>query len=398
MSVYGIVAEYNPFHNGHKYQIDEIRKSSDCEGIVAVMSGNFVQRGEPAIMSKYKRAQAALKNGVDLVIELPVQYAVSSAERFSFSAVSILNSLGIVDKLSFGSECGDVGKLIKAAEAVMSDTVNSEIVEQLKEGANYPVARMNAVEKFFGRETALILKNPNNILAVEYIKALKKLNSNIIPHTVLRVGAEHDSKKETERIASASMIREKLLKKESIDDFIPANVLSIYKNEIGLGFAPADIKALETAVLASLRLKKADDFKLLPDVSEGIENRIISASKTSGTLAELYDSAKTKRYTHSRIRRIVLYSFLGITKELQNKPPFYIRVLGFNENGKFLLKDAKDKASLPIVTNISDIKKLNGDALKIFDFECKATDIFNLSLPKIRQCGTDMTDNLVKIE
>lgn len=398
MSIYSVVAEYNPFHNGHKYHIDKIRKNCDCDGVVAVMSGNFVQRGDAAIMSKYKRANAALKNGVDLVIELPVPYAVSSAERFSYSAVSILNSLGIVDKLSFGSECGEVDKLSAAAQAVMSSRVDAEITEQLKSGMSYPAARMNLVEKHFGKETALILEKPNNILGVEYIKAIKKLNSNIIPTTVLRCGAEHDSKTDTDNFASASLLRQKLLKNESIKSFVPENAFPIYQNEIENEFAPANINFLETAILASLRLKSAEDFASLPDVSEGIENRILSALKTSSALTELFDKAKTKRYTHSRIRRIVFYSFLGITRELQNTQPPYIRVLGFNENGKRLLRMAKENSSLPIVGSTSDIKKLNAAAQSMFEFECKATDVFNLALPKIRQCGTDMTDNLVIIE
>lgn len=398
MSVYGIVAEYNPFHNGHKYQIDKIHENSDCDGIVAVMSGNFAERGETAIMSKYARAKASLLNGVDLVLELPVPYTVSSAESFAFSAVSILNSTGVVNKLSFGSECGDINCLISAADAVMSDIVDNEIKEQLKKGVSYPTARMNSAEKLFGKKISSILKNPNNILGVEYIKAIKKLNCNIVPTTVLRVGAEHDSYKVKSEIASASLLRQMLINNENIEKYVPENSFPIYQNEIENGFAPANMKALETAILASIRSKTADDFKTLPDVSEGIENRIISAAKTSLTLTELYDTAKTKRYTHSRIRRIVLYSFLGITKEMQNAAVPYLRVLGMTAKGKELLRKMRTKATLPVIMTAADSKKIGGYAGELFDFECKTTDIFNLSLPKNRQCGTDMTDNLVRIE
>lgn len=398
MAIYGIVAEYNPFHNGHKYQLDKIRECSDCSGIIAVMSGNFVQRGEAAIMPKCERVSAALQNEVDLVLELPVPFATATAEKFAFAAIYILNSFGMTDKLSFGSECGETDSLISAAEAVMSVNVDELIKAELKSGVSYPTARARAVKQYCGAEIYEILNEPNNILAVEYIKAIKKLNSPIVPTTVKRAGAAHDSKIIANNIISASAVREIINKNSGISEFVPKNALEIYKSALNCGSAPSSMKRLETAILASLRMKTSTDFNNIPDVSEGIENRILSAAKTASTLTQLYDLAKTKRYTHSRIRRIVICSYLGITRDYLSQNPPYIRVLGFNSNGRAILREAKKKSQLPIVMSASDIKKLGKPAIDFFELECRTTDVYNLSLPEIRRCGTEMTENVLIFE
>ena len=375
MKVYGIVAEYNPFHNGHKFQIDEIRKKAGDCAIVSVMSGNYVQRAETAVMSKYARAKAALLGGVDLVLELPMPYAISSAERFAYSSVHILNSLGAVTDISFGSECGSISLLQKAEEALYDENVNLKLKAELKNGASYPAARFAAVRDVFGAETAAVLSEPNNILAVEYIKALKALSSDMKPHTVKRTGASHDSDEYVGNIASASKIRELIRSNAHTGLFLPSDSQAVLTNEIAIG-----------------------DFNNIYGVGEGIENRLLSAAASARNLTELYDFAKTKRFTHSRIRRVVLNSFFGITNDITLSDPPYIRVLGFTHKGKDILRIARKNASLPIVMTVGDVKKLGGLSERLYSLECRTTDIFNMTLPKIRQSGTDMTDNLVRIE
>lgn len=398
MKVYGIVAEYNPFHNGHKFQIDEIRKKAGDCAVVSVMSGNYVQRAETAVMSKYARAKAALLGGVDLVLELSMPYAISSAERFAYSSVYILNSLGAVTDISFGSECGSISLLQKAAEALYDENVNLKLKAELKNGVSYPAARFTAVRDVFGAETAAVLSEPNNILAVEYIKALKAVSSNINPHTVKRTGASHDSDEYVGNIASASKIREIIRGNAHTGLFLPSDSQAVLTNEIAIGAAPSDMNRIGNAVIASLKLKTPSDFNNIYGVGEGIENRLLSAAASAQNLTELYDFAKTKRFTHSRIRRVVLNSFFGITNDITLSDPPYIRVLGFTQKGKDVLRIARKNASLPIVMTVGDVKKLGGFSERLYTLECRATDIFNMTLPKIRQSGTDMTDNLVRIE
>ncbi|HAQ28486.1 MAG TPA: nucleotidyltransferase [Ruminococcaceae bacterium] len=398
MKVYGIVSEYNPFHNGHKFQIDEIRKKDGDCAIVSVMSGNYVQRAETAVMSKYARAKAALLGGVDLVLELPMSYAVSSAERFAYSSVYILNSLGAVTDISFGSECGSISLLQKAAEALYDDNVILKLKTELKNGVSYPAARFAAVRDVFGAETASVLSEPNNILAVEYLKALKALSADIVAHTVKRSGASHDSAEASGNIASASKIRALIRENKSADMFLPAESQNILMSEISNKAAPSDMNRIGNAVIASLKLKTPSDFSNIYGVGEGIENRLLSAAASAQNLTELYDFAKTKRFTYSRIRRVVLNSFFGITNDITLSDPPYIRVLGFTQKGKDVLRIARKNASLPIVMTVGDVKKLGGFSERLYSLECRTTDIFNMTLPKIRQSGTDMTDNLVRIE
>ncbi|MCH5189596.1 MAG: nucleotidyltransferase family protein [Oscillospiraceae bacterium] len=395
MSVIGIVCEFNPFHNGHKYLIDSVKKDGDT--VVCVMSGNFVQRGEPAIADKRIRAKTALLCGADLVIELPVAFSVAGAQTFARGGVKLLDSLGVVDTLAFGSECGNIEMLERTADAIESEQVNGEIIEILKTGETYAFAREKAVRKIYGGDLADILHNPNDILAVEYISALNFLHSKIKPKAVLRKSVLHDSTETEGVFASASLIREKMKKGESFKEYLPHNAFEILENAIKNGNAPADYAKLDIAILAFLRKATAEDFSDVPDVSEGIENRIIAAARNATTLSEVFDNSKTKRYTHARIRRIVLCAFLGIKNSHLACGLPYIRVLGFNDKGRELLHKAVKTASLPITVRLSDISNLGTNAEQIFQLESTATDIFNLTLPKIRECGTEMTDSPVVI-
>lgn len=397
MKIVGVVAEYNPFHNGHKYMIDKCRENG-AEYVAAVMSGNFVQRGGAAVMDKRARAAAALNSGVDLVIELPVPYAVSTAELFARGGVSLLASLGCVDTLAFGCETADAALLENTAEAVCDVRVHGLIKDELAGGISYAAARESAVRSLYGDEIANVLGSPNNILAVEYIKALKKLDSDMDIYPVYRNGADHDDLRINGEFASASVLRILMERgDERYKKFMPKSSIEEFERLKSIGRAPATSDNSERAILSRLRMLSAEDIKKSPDVSEGLENRIYNAIQSATSLEELYDIVKTKRYTHSRIRRIVTALYLGITPEDTKGEVPYIRVLGLNERGREILRLAKDTAKLPVIMKASQINGLSDEAKHTFELECKATNIYNLSTPRILPCGTDFSDEIVII-
>lgn len=382
MKVAGIIAEYNPFHNGHAFLVQKAREAGFTH-IAAVMSGNFVQRGEPALMHHSVRTRAALECGVDLVLQLPSVYAVSPAQSFARAGAEILNGLGCVDALVFGSECGDAEKIVSAAKLVYGDKINPFIAQELEKGITFAAARENALRKI-NPEAADIIQSPNNILGVEYAAALERIGSKIQPVTFERVGAAHDSALEAGGIASASLIREKTRTGESIEAFVPAKAAEIYKKA-----DIADIKKIENAILYKMRTASADELAKAPDVSEGIENRIISAAKQATSLEELYVLAKTKRYTHARIRRIILNHFLNVTADDLQIPAPYIRVTGFNERGAQIIRAAKATATLPAITKAADVARLGERAQRIFSLECTAGDVYSLCMKNRLPCGTE---------
>lgn len=387
MKVAGIIAEYNPFHNGHAQLIEKARREGATH-IVAVMSGNFVQRGEPAMFHHRERTKAALLNGVDLVIQLPCVYAVSGAQSFAGAGVEILNALGCVDMMVFGSESGDADKIAAAAREVYSQEVQSGIADEMAKGLNFAVARENALRKF-SPESADIIRQPNNILGVEYVAALERTNSSIAPVTFERVGAGHNSAETDGKTASASLIRELVLSGKEWSSYLPESAADVFENAVRDRIAPVDINKNQLSVLYKMRTLSRDELACAPDVSEGIENRILAAAKDARTLDELYSSAKTKRYSHARIRRIVMNSFIGITADdLRTSPP-YIRATGFNSNGSQLIKAMKETASLPVITKAADISALGEDAQRIFSIECRAGDIYALLAPDILPCGEE---------
>lgn len=395
---YGIVAEFNPFHNGHKYLIDTIKNCGDGENTVTVvMSESFVQRGECACVSPYARTKMALNCGADLVLSLPVPYATASAERFALGGLSVLGGLGCVDALAFGAESDNAENLKKCANVLVSDGFSGVLEKYLNEGVSFPVARQKAVEEMCGKEISEIISSPNNILGVEYIKAINKLGLNMDVKPITRKGVEHDSEEANGSFCSASAIREMLDKKSGFEKFLPKEALNILFEEINKKKAPADYIKLETAIICKLRSMSIDDFKALPDVSEGLEYRIFDAVKTSVYLEEMLEKIKTKRYTHSRIRRIIVCALLGIKKEDVSAPVPFIRVLGFNENGAKILKKAKETATLPIITKASEINSLGEDAKRAFELECFARDVFSLTLPARDEFGKEMTDKLIVI-
>ena len=384
MSIIGIVCEFNPFHCGHKHLIDTVKKDGDT--LVCVMSGNFVQRGEPAIFPKEIRVAAALKNGADIVLELPFIYATASAEFFCENAVRILENFGC-DTLAFGSECGDISTLKKAAEIIANPDFDGKIKSYLEKGVSYPTAREMAVRNF---SDGTCISLPNDILAVEYIKAINKNGYKIKPVTVKREGAGYNSLDDKESFASATLLRKMICESNDISRFIPENTRDIYKRAADDGRV-IDKNKYELAALSLLRSKIDCIDDNTAYMSEGLENRVKSAISTETTLDGIFDAAKTKRYTHSRIRRAVLASALGITKDIIKIKAPYIRLLGFNTNASEALGKCVKNAKLPFIASYSDIAALKDEnAACVFKKECEATDIFSLSLSKIEPCGAEM--------
>lgn len=395
MKTYGIVAEFNPFHNGHEYLIEQGKKNG-AEKTVCVMSGNFVQRGEPAVCSKWRRAEMALKCGADLVVELPVSWAVSSAERFAYGAVSVLNSMGCVDKLLFGCENAGANSLFSAASLCLSEEYSGALKKFLSDGLSFPAAREKAVLSLSDAKTAEILKTPNNILAVEYCKALLRLNSSIKPVCVNRTGVDHDSENLSEAFASASAIRKMLSSDfEKAAAFMPEKAFALLKKAHEEGRLLKDFKNLDLPLISMLRRADANEISLVSDVSEGLEYKIKEAAKTGTSFGEIADLVKSKRYTHSRLRRILLLFYLGIYNEDLIEAPPYIRVLGFNNKGRELLAQMKKTASLPVIMRYNDIGKLSGQCKSVFDTESRAVDMYNTLFDDIRPCGENMTHNPV---
>ena len=376
MKICFIVAEFNPLHNGHKFFIDEIRKQGFSH-IVAVMSSNFVQRGEPAIFSKETRTKMALENGIDLVIELPTKWSMSTAQRYAFGAMKIANSLKIADAICFGSECGDVNLLDKIAKALGSEEFELYLKKQLLRGLTFAKARQNALEEFFSYEDLdikNIISKPNNILAIEYLKALHELNSDIKVLTVKRC-------EKSKNISSASDIRRLLINRSDLyKNYVPEKVIKIVDNQNN-NFAV--LENAEQAVVYSLKSTDKNEFSKIADVSEGIENRILDAANKFRKIDEILNCVKTKRYTMSRIKRIVLSNFLNISeKEQKDFEISFIKILGTNENGLEILKKIKKNSSLNVVSNFSDIRKLDEKSKRIFYKEEKISDIYKTFFQK----------------
>ena len=388
MKISALISEFNPFHKGHKYIIDKMRESGATH-VVAVMSGNFVQRGECAVYSKWDRAKIALENGVDLVVENPLVFATASAQRFAFGGVSVIKGLGCVNELGFGSENGNIEELLKVSEIIESDCVSENIHKFLNNGYSYPKARKMAIEEKFGSDLADIISEPNNILACEYLSECKKANLDIDFFTVKRNAVEHDSKNEIDGFYSASLLREYIRNNNLSED----KIFEKYRNEC----KAYDFTKLENAILVKLRSFTEENFKNLPDVSEGMENRLFSAAQKACSINEFFELVKTKRYTLSRIRRICLYALLEIRKEDVESQVPYVRVIGFNDKGREILKIARDTANLPIVMKYADIKTLDKNAQRIFEIESMATDIFTLSGKNPLPCGLEKTENIIKI-
>ena len=347
----GIICEFNPIHEGHKHLISTVKDENDA--VICAMSGNFVQRGEFAVYDKFERAKSAIEAGADLVIEIPTLCSTLSAQGFAKAGVDILEATGICNAIAFGSECGNINELKRIANEIKE---KDELIKaELAKGVSYPAARQNVI-------ASPVLEGANDILAIEYIS-----QTTLDTIAVKRIGKGHDS---DDKAFSSSEIRKHL----SLDDI-------------------SSLKNCEKAVLYKLRTMSEADFLNIDDVSEGLENRIVGALKTAKTLDELYDMIKTKRYTHSRIRRIILRAYLGITKDMP-KNPQYLRVLAFNAKGRELLSEMKKRAVLPVITKYGDAKAQGEEARKLFELESQFTDIYNLGYKIPHPCEEEKTKQI----
>jgi len=387
MRTVGIVAEYNPFHYGHLYHIRETRDSLGGDtAVVCVMSGDFVQRGEPASYSKFARAEAACRCGADVVIELPVPWALSSAEGFARGAVGTLCAMKSVDAVSFGSESGSVEEIRHAAKLIGSSEVQDEIRTRIGSGISYAKAMREALA-LQDEDAAMILDAPNNILAVEYMRYLLREDPEMEVITVRRTGAGHDEHG-SDPIQSASALRETIRKSGLASADLPEEALRVYRRqeEAGRVFQPnAD---LETAILSRLRMLDRERFEEFPDCGGGIGNAVYKAIRQKSTLAEIAMEAKSKAVTLARIRRVLMNASLNIRSEAADGIPPYARVLAFSEKGREVLKT---EGEIPFLTKAADVDRLGARAQKIFEITSQAHDLYVLGYrgSENRQCGQD---------
>lgn len=392
MSAFGIICEYNPFHTGHQWQISELRRRFGAEcAVVCATSGNFVQRGDFAIVRKHARAEAAVRGGADLVLEVPMPWATASAEGFARGGVGVLAGTGVVDTLCFGSECADTEKLKRVAVCLTGEEFSNTLHAELDKGNSFAAARERAAEKLCGADAA-VLRDANDILGVEYCKALS--GTAITPLALPRRGVDHDSGAAGE-FASASYLREKLLTGEPCGEYLTADMARLYEAECKAGRAPVSMANAERAMLARLRTMTEDDFARYDEGNEGLYHRLYDASRAAASIEELLAAAKTKRYAYARLRRTVLRMYLGI--ETVPEKVLYLRVLACNERGRALLKQMKTSASVPILTKSADVRELSADAQRLFAIEARATDLYTLAYPDLAQSvgGSEWTTNPV---
>lgn len=407
--VLGIVAEYNPFHNGHLYHLEKSKKDTESDYTVAIMSGNFTQRGSTSLIDKWSKSQAAISNGIDLVIELPVLYATSSAENFAEGAIKILDSLCIVDYISFGAETADIETLDKCADVLYQEPPKYKTLlsHELSKGLSFPKARENALMMYLNdiRRFANVLSSPNNILGIEYLKAMKKLKSNLQPYSVARFEVGYNDLNFTKNIASSTAIRSMIKNNgtNALCSLLPSSSYSILMQNIKDGHVVPELSVFEKEIIYLFRKMKTSEIAQLPDVSEGLEFAIKNAANSCNSLSDFFSFVKSKRYTSTRLQRILVYALLGITKKdmaLSKKVQPYIRVLALNKRGKFLISEiAKENPKLQIVTSVKRFSDSNSNkSLQLMlDKDILATNIFTLGFEDSPFSNLDFTKKIVSL-
>ncbi len=405
--VAGIIAEYNPFHNGHYYHIQRTKELTGTESIVAVISGNFTQRGEPSIVNKWSKAYMAICGGADLVIELPTIYAVSSAENFASGAIKILNELKIVDELSFGAESKELSTLNNIANVLCDEPKQylTILSHELSKGISYPKARENAILMYLNdiKRYANILNSPNNILAIEYLKSIKRQRCNIEPVMVERKKVYYNEERIVDEFASSTGIRKLLLNREfeEIKKVIPRSSYKILANDYNNLGPIIGLKCFEKEIVYELRKMTISQIANLPDVTEGLEYAIKKAVDETNSINQIIDSVKSKRYTQTRIQRILIYALLGITKqdmEMSKKAIPYVRVLGFTQKGKDLISRAtRENPKLKIITSVKKFeeKESNKNLKRMLDIDKYATNVFTEGYQEESKANLDYTQNII---
>lgn len=366
--------------------LEETRRVLGADtAVIGVMSGDFVQRGDLAIVRKQARARAAVESGVDLVLELPLPWAVSSAEGFAEGGVQVLCGTGVVTHLAFGSECGQAEPLCRLAEMLLSKDFDGQVKRELETGVSFASARQSALEKLLSGQDASLLEHANNALGVEYCKALLRRGSSIQPMTVRRQGSGHDAALQAGEPPSGSALRTLLRggERETALSLMAPAMRQAYELEAAAGRAPVLMETCERAILSRLRSMSEAEFARLDEGREGLYNRLYKASRTAVSVEEILESAKTKRYAYARLRRMVLWAWLGLSpRELPERVP-YLRVLAANETGRHLLARMKKTATLPILTKPNHIRRLDEDAQALFEVEAQAADLYALAYPDL---------------
>lgn len=386
MPIAGIVCEYNPFHRGHAYQLTELRRHLGADGaIVCVMSGNFVQRGDFALLNKHSRAEAAVCAGADLVLELPVCWATASAERFAEGAVGLLQATGLVDTLCFGSESGAAAPFREAAAYLCDVRFPALLCACLQEGCSFPAARQRAVERLAGKPFPL-LQSPNDLLGVEYAKAMQKRNADWELLPLRRRGARHDGPPQ-DGYASASYLRRELSAGRDVSPYLTEDMLAIVRREQAAGRSFASSALCERAMLAQLRRLPEEALRPYDGGGEGLYHRVYGAIQEGTSLAEILCLAKTKRYTHSRLRRMLLHAYLELPTEPMPLP--YLRVLAVGAGGRRLLQRMKQVAALPLILQPSQVRRCGEPACRAMELESRTTDLYALAQPTVGKAGQE---------
>lgn len=407
--VLGIIAEYNPFHNGHLYQIQEAKKQIGADYVVAVMSGNFVERGNTSLVNKWVKAKMALLNEVDLVIELPTIYSISSAENFAEGAVKILDSLKVVNSICFGTETSDMAALNNIANVLYNEPkeYTTMLEHELSRGISFPKARESAMMMYLNdiKRYANIMSGSNNILAIEYLKALKKLKSNMNPVGIQRKKVYYNDERIIDEFASSTAIR-KLVAKDQFNEIrkvMPPRAYMLMLDEIKRGNYVIDLVKFEKEILYSLRKMTVEEIGDLQDVTEGLEHSIKKAANSCNNLMDLINMIKTKRYTQTRIQRILLYALLGVTKkdiEESKKIIPYVRVLGLNVKGKELISDvAAINKKLNIITSVKKFMDEcnNKPLIRMLEKDIFATNVYTLGYEFESMANLDYTSKVITI-
>ena len=411
--VVGIVAEYNPFHNGHFYHLEESKRLAQADYCICIMSGNFTQRGEPSITNKWAKAYMALCGGANLVIELPLEYSISSAENFASGAIKILNSLKIVDSISFGAECDDLSTLNNIANVLYNEPAEYKNIlsHELKKGISYPAARENAIMMYLNdiKKYANVMTDSNNILAIEYLKALKAQKSLINPILIKRQKVYYNDDRIVDDFASATAIRKLLYRKDykQLSKVVPRSTYQILAEEYKRGKIILGLQEYEKEIIYTLRKMKIEEIAELPDVSEGLEYSIKRAVGENNNIADVIYSIKSKRYTETRIKRILLYALLGIDKKMmENSKKIipYTRVLAFDGKGKELLSEIVNaNPKINMITSVSkyvqqNSKKGSKQLMEMLEKDIFATDVYTLGYEYESKANLDFTNNMIIIK
>jgi predicted nucleotidyltransferase len=416
MRVLGIIAEYNPFHFGHLYHLKKSKDLVQADYTIAVMSGHFTQRGEAAITDKWIRAEAAVRCGIDLVLELPVVYAAQTAELFAYGGIQMLNHTGLTTHVSFGSETGSLEPLVEIADILASeDQTYKDILKiYLQQGLSFPTARYRAILDYMKMNRSIddtqikkMLAGSNSILAIEYLKALKQTGSTILPVTIPRISSAYRSHWIIKGAASATSIRREIFQhgmSRKVQEAVPEATFRVLNDAFEEGMGPMDNSSLENLILGLIRRSSAAEIASWMDVGEGLENRIKESIRKSSGLDEALSMIKTKRYVHTRLQRILIHGLLGLTTETfgrlnDDTGPKYLRILAFSKDAAPLLKRLKETARVPVITKAAHITRYDEAVQEMFAFDCLASDLYGLGMksPLLRRGDRDYTHGIVRV-